>query len=351
MRVLHVNSEKSWRGGEQQMAYLVSNLKDMNIENFICCKTNSRMSEYAKAKNIPTFETSFSGLKIKDAFNLKKFIKDNNIDIVHAHSANAHTATFYASIFGSKAPIVVSKRTDFPVKSKWKFNNSSIRKIICVSDKIKEITQMDVMEKDKVVTVHSGIKPERFNVKKIDLKVEYNLDDKPLIGNCSALAPHKDYFTFIQVAKKMPEANFIIIGSGPMEEELRKYVKENNVTNITFTGFLYDIESKLPSLDLFLITSTTEGLGTSILDAMICEIPVVATKAGGIPEIVMNGKTGLLSKIKDVDSLVDNCKKIIKNNEMRAQLIKTAKEMVINNYTDLTTAQKTLNLYKEVIGI
>lgn len=348
MKVLHINSEKSWRGGEQQMANLMYQLSKHNVENYICCKTNSEFSKYAIKNEISYKETPFRGLKIKDALNIKAFVKKENIDLIHTHSANAHTAAFYAALFGMKTPIVVSKRTDFPVKTQWKFDHHAISKILCVSKKIAQITKAGIENRDKVFTVHSGINPERFNIEQLDLKKEFNIT-KPLIGNCSAIAPHKDYFTFAKVAKAIPEAQFIIMGDGPMEEEIKNYVKNQKIENIIFTGFLTDIAKKLSSLDLFLMTSTTEGLGTSLLDAMFCEVPIVATRVGGIPEIVIHDKTGLTAKAKDVNALVKHCKRILENHELRNRLVTNAKEQVLSSFTDEKTALKTLNHYKEIL--
>lgn len=331
------------------MANLISNLEKLGVKNIICCKKGSEMSRYAKKNNIDFFELPFKGLKIKDGLLFKKQVKSLEIDLIHTHTANGHTVAFYASLFGCRPPIIVSKRTDFEVKSPWKFNNKSVAKVLCVSNKIKEIAASRITDKEKLVTVYSGINPKRFDTEQEDLKDVYNLQGKPLIGNCSAIAQQKDYFTFLKVAKRMPEANFIIIGSGPMEKEIKAYAAELEVQNVLFTGFLKDIEKKLSSLDCFLITSETEGLGTSILDAMLCEVPVVATNAGGIPEIVINRKTGMLSEVRDVDSLVKDCKEVLSRESLRKDLVQEAKKMVLENFIDMKTAEKTHSIYQDVL--
>lgn len=348
MRVLHINSESGWRGGEQQMANLISHLSDMGVTNFICSKSQSEVSRFAQNNHIHLLETSFKGLKLLDGLLIKKFVKENKIDLIHTHSSNAHTSAFLASVLGLKIPIIVSKRTDFRIKSRWKYNHKNIKKIICVSNKIKEIADESI-DPAKTLTIYSGINPARFLGEQKDLKKEYNLTDKPLIGNCSAIAPHKDYYTFLKVAKVLPEYNFIIIGSGPLEEQIKSFAREIEVNNVTFTGHLKDLGSRLSSLDAFLITSETEGLGTSILDAMICELPVVATGAGGIPEIVIHEKTGLLSEIRDHNSLAQNCKRILTDSNLKNQLIQNAKKKVCDEFTDLITAEKTYSVYKDYV--
>ena len=289
---------------------------------------------------------SFSGLKIFDSYFLKQYVKQNKIDLIHCHTSNAHTLAYYSGLFGMHRPIIVSKRTDFPIRSAKKYNHKDIAAVLCVSDKINEITTNSIVDKNKVHTVYSGIDPSRFNVIQKSLKEMLGISkESVLIGNCSAIADQKDYFTFLDVAKKLPHYEFVIIGSGPLEKEVMNYASTLNLKNIHFTGFMNDIESYLSSLDLFLITSKTEGLGTSILDAMICKIPVVATKAGGIPEIVIDRKTGLLEEIGNSQRLSQNVENLISNSQLREKLCQEAFKNVSVNFTKEATADATYQIY------
>lgn len=349
MKVIHINSEKSWRGGEQQMANLILHLTSFGVENYVVCKQNSEMSQFCIKHSIPFLEVKFSGFKLLDSIKINKYCNENKIDIIHTHSSNAHTAAYYAKILGCRPSLVVSKRTDFRINSPWKFNSKKVSKVLCVSKKIADISREQIKNKSKVVTVYSGINPKRFLVDQESLKLKYKLSNKPLIGNCSALAPHKDYYTFLNVAKLLPNYNFIIMGNGPLENEIKEYAKKLNLSNITFTGFMSDVNKYLKSLDIFLITSTTEGLGTSILDAMNCEVPVIATKAGGIPEIVKHNETGLLAEIKDHDQLAKQCNSIINDDSTRHRIVSQAKQMIDESFTDIKTATKTFEIYKSIL--
>lgn len=346
MKVLHINSEKSWRGGEQQMAYLIGELKKHGITSTICCRKNSMMSEYAKKHKLEQFNLSFTGLKFFNALSLRSYVKKNNFDLIHTHTANAHTLAYYATLAGMRTKIIVSKRTDFPVKTPAKFNSPNVVQVLCVSKKIEEITKRYLRDKSKVKTVYSGIDTSRFEVTQISLKKALGLDEtETLIGNCSAIAPQKDYRTFVRVAKRLPHYKFVIIGNGPDKEEIRRYIKEQEVKNIFMTGFMPDIEKYLKSLDLFLITSKTEGLGTSILDAMICKLPTVATKAGGIPEIVIDQKTGLLNEIGDDEGIAKNIELMLRDKNLKESLITNAYQNVLTNFTKEATALSTLKYY------
>lgn len=349
MRVLHVNSENTWRGGEQQMAYLIEELNQRGVYNKVLCRENSAFEKYAKKNKIDYKTTRFKGLKISDAYQLRLFAKD--VDLIHVHTANAHTVAYLsAKLFGNKKPICVSKRTDFPVKSPSKYNHAQIKKVLCVSKAISRITKAGINDQNKVEVVYSGINPARFSGEQLSLKQKLNIpEQKILIGNTSALAPQKDYFTFLQVAKQLSEYEFVIMGEGPLQREIQEFAQQLALKNIHFTGFLDNVHEYLASLDLFLITSQTEGLGTSILDAMTCKVPVVATDAGGISEIVIDGETGSLHAVKDVSGLTEAVKRLTQSSELRAKLTARAYDNVQQNFTKNQTAERTYALYREML--
>ena len=299
-------------------------------------------------------------MSIKFSKSIKSLCKKLEIDLVHTHDAHAHTFSIIAAaIFGNKTPLVVSRRVDFPIsKSKtsiFKYNHKRVKKIVCVSDKIKEITAVDIKNQSKLVTVHSGIDLSKFEgtYKRGKLREELGLTSELLIGNTSALADHKDYFTFLDTALILNELRsdcyFVIIGSGPMEVEIKAYAERLGVKNITFTGFRTDIPEVLEDLDIFLITSKTEGLGTSILDAFACNVPVVATAAGGIPEIVINEESGLLAPVKNADLLAKQVDRLLSDELLRSDILKGAAN-ILTRYTKTATAEKTLAVYHEVLG-
>lgn len=393
--IAHLSTPKNWRGGEQQIAYLTTELdknelsknglgknKDntKTIKQTLLTPSHSSLSHFIKKykEEHPTIDTNLhvQDLKGKSKFGqaqfLAHFCKTHQVDIVHLHDAHAHTiAVLSAVFFQNKAKFVLSRRVDFPVKnnffSKYKYNHSSIKKIVCVSDKIKEITAPSITDKSKLITVHSGIDLSKFNTlnpqKTTILKQEFNLEeDTLLIGNVAALAPHKDYITFLETAKiliprlekrlekKTPKVRFLLIGKEDgSENEIQNWLNQNSEIKDYFilTGFRNDIPSILPELDVFLFTSQTEGLGTSILDAFASKVPVVATAAGGIPESVIDNKTGLLSEIKDTVSLAKNVEKILFDKELRTTLIHNA-SLHLQNFTKENTAKKTLAIYKSI---
>lgn len=360
VKVLHIVTALSWRGGEQQVAYLLDEL-ETKVDQFVLCSEGSLMEAHCMEQEIEHFtQKKRSGFDLAYAKQIKRLCSKFEIDLIHVHDAHAHTfAILAADFYGNKTGIILSRRVDFPIKDKWsskhKYNHKSIRKILCVSNAIKEITAKGITKKEKLETVYSGINLNKFIKSNGVFREELGVsEDEFLIGNTSALADHKDYFTFLDVAEKVAEENekirFVIIGDGPIKQEIHDYAASKNLSEVlTFTGFRTDVPQILSDLDNFLITSKTEGLGTSILDAFACEVPVIATAAGGIPELVEDHKTGLLCEVKDVEGLTEAILELIKNKLLQKNLAKTAKEKV-QLFSKSVTAELTFKYYQEAIS-
>ena len=358
--ILHISTPKSWRVGEQQLAYLYEEQKQKGLTQYILCRKNSAMAQKGKSKGWNIIECRKT-IAVDPFFarKVKLVCKQKKIDIVHAHDSHAHSfAVISASLFSNKTPIVVSRRVDFAISktSIKKYNHANIKRILCVSDAIKNLTEPDIINKSILKTIHSGIDLTKFKLAENryeKLHKEYNIPDNiPIIGNVAAIAPHKDYFTFINTAEELIKRNikakFFIIGTGPMEEEIKNYCAQKKLNkHIIFTGFRTDIHEILPEFDIFLITSETEGLGTSIIDAFACKVPVVATRAGGIPEIVQHEKSGLLAEVKDAKELANQVERILNGSFNKSKII-AEQQQVLKKFSKSVTAEKTLREYLSI---
>ncbi|MEX2597305.1 MAG: glycosyltransferase family 4 protein [Salibacteraceae bacterium] len=363
MKVLHISSPKTWRGGEQQLIYLVEELQTLGVDQVVMCPFNSAVHKYC-LKNHRPHVTYFKGFSANPmvAFKVSHVCRKEQIDLIHVHDSHAHNfAVLSAVLTNLDLPIIVSRRVDFRVHggglSLFKYNHPNVKKVVCVSHAIKEIMTEFIEKPDKLAVVHSGIDLSKFDSIKTDARLRKELGvskDCKLIGNVAALAPHKDYFTFIETAKKLIDnglnAHFLAIGEGPSRKEIEQRISSEGMDNyITLTGFRTDVLNLLVELDVFLITSETEGLGTSILDALALGVPVVATRAGGIVEVVENGFNGLTCEVKNSDELSTAVLKLLKNDPLKESLILNGKEK-IKQFDKRLTAEKTLAIYDEVLS-
>lgn len=363
MKILHISSPKTWRGGEQQLLYLAEELRVLGFQQLIMCPFNSAVHQYCLKKHIGhiTYFKRFSANPMV-GFRVAQTCKREKIDMIHVHDSHAHNFAILSAVLTKMdLPIIVSRRVDFPVKdsgmSAYKYNHPQVAKIICVSNAIKEIMEPSIINKSKLAVVHSGIDLKKFDAYKAEgrLRKEFNIpDDHMIIGNVAALAPHKDYPTFIRTAKRLIEgglkAKFFAIGDGPLRKETIEAIDEAGMKeHIFLTGFRDDVVQVLPELDVFLITSETEGLGTSILDALCAKVPVVATKAGGIIEIIEHEVNGLLAEVADDESLAKHVLFLSENQEVRQRFVQAGMEK-IKQFSKAETARKTIEVYSSAFA-
>lgn len=359
MTILHVSTPATWRGGEQQVAYLTSALQQLQIEQVLLCPEGSVLGARMMESNIPVASFTTRGyLDMTLARRISDICKGKHFDFVHCHDSHAHSAAVLsAAWFKNDTPIIVSRRVDFPVSSnplsKWKYNHPSVKKIICVSDLIRTITAPAIKDVNRLAVVHSGIDLSKYSIasKERILISELGLDpNTKIVGNLSALADHKDYPTYLRTAaeviKEDPTIHFIIAGQGPEEKRIRKMISALHLgSHVHMLGFRNDIVDVMKSLDLFVLTSKTEGLGTIVLEAFAAGVPVVATRAGGIPEMVEDTVTGLLAEPRHIESLKNATLRILRDPILKNIFVQNALARV-QDFSYQATAEKTLEIYR-----
>ncbi|MGE3802685.1 MAG: glycosyltransferase family 4 protein [Candidatus Kapaibacterium sp.] len=358
MKVLHISTPSTWRGGEQQVFWLLSEQRRQGLKVGLLTPTGSLLGEKAKEAKHSLFSFRRRGaFDPVAAWHLRRICRGEQFDIIHAHDSHAHTlAVLSASLFGNSLPIFVSRRVDFPASSrglgKRKYHHPKVKGFICVSEAIKNVMLKSGVDGAKLHVVRSGVDIDRF-VGRGDgrLRREFGIPpDVPIVANFSAIAPHKDYPTFVRAAEHFLATNgrarFLIVGGdGGEEEAIRLLVREKGLQDdIIFTGFRNDVPDILPEVDLFLITSKTEGLGTTILDAFAAGVPVVATKAGGIPELVHHGETGLLADIGENQLLAEQIHQLLGDASLRKKIIQQSKQLV-RTFSKKRVADETLRVY------
>lgn len=323
----------------------------------------SPLSIRAMESGIPTIEFPMRGeFDIQAIRKIREITHSNQIQIVHTHTAHAHSLAALAKSRSQKWKLLAARRVDFRLGknpfSKWKYKSSRTDYIVCVSRKILEYLMEDGIDPGKLITIHSGI--DIKSVQNVSLPEVNSLKKKLgipkstiIIGNVAALVDHKDQITLLEsISKIASKQNFclLILGSGPLQEELEKKAASLNIAEkVKFLGFQSPITQYWRIFDIFALTSKEEGLGTSILDAMSAGIPVVATRAGGIPELVSPDKGGYLSEIGDSDSIGEQLGRLISNEELRKEMGRFNLEKV-KSFSIEHTVEKTIQLYYSFMG-
>jgi glycosyltransferase involved in cell wall biosynthesis len=177
----------------------------------------------------------------------------------------------------------------------------------------------------------------------------------PVVGNVAALVPHKGQRHLVEAAhlvvREVPDARFVILGEGELRDHLEKQVKEYHLEkHVLLPGFRTDVLGCIKGFDLFAMSSVTEGLGTSLLDAMACSRPIVATSAGGIPEIVEDGVTGVLVAPRDHTSMAREIVRLLKDEPLRKRMGDAGYARVSERFTVERMVEETAAVYARVAG-
>ncbi len=362
LRIAHIDTERTWRGGEQQVFSLVEHLSRHGHQNLIIGRSSSALSQRLKAISQEVFEVCPWGeWDLWAAHLVNRKIRRRRIDVVHAHTAHGVALAALATL-GTKIPIIGTRRVDFHLErnffSQWKHERTS--QFLAISKKVKEVLMSDGIPERKISLVPSGIDFSRFkNVSKASLSEMGFPPGTLIVGQVAALAPHKaqdDFLKAVAILKdKIPQLGVVMVGEGECRKDLEALAEELGISGqVKFLGFREDALRFLAAFDVFCLSSCDEGLGTSLLDAMALRVPIVATRTGGIPEIIEDGKTGYLSPPHQPTQLAEVLSKAIEekngNHEILEQAYKKALHFDVNNTVTLTEAAYYLVLGKERTG-
>jgi len=218
--------------------------------------------------------------------------------------------------------------------------NQWLKKMICVSEGVKDSFIRQGINKSKCIVVYNGIDTEIVpEISHHDTRGKWGVSDEDiLIGTVGSLIKRKRFKDLIEalavITKKTAyPVKCLIIGEGPEKEYLMTKVKEKELTgSVIFTGFQTDAISHINAMDIFVMPSGKEGLPRVILEAMLMEKPVVASAITGPSELVVDGKTGFLVPLGEKDAIADAMLKLIEDPALRKKMGEAARERVIKNF-------------------
>jgi glycosyltransferase involved in cell wall biosynthesis len=305
----------------------------------------------------PAHEVDFAA-----AFRFARVVRDLSPAVIHAHDPHAVSMASMAlsTIANGRRPrLVIARRVDFHLKrnafSRWKYKQ--VDAAICSSNAIRGIVIEDGIPEDSAFTVHEGVQVERIQaLSPADVCKEFWLPPgSPTVGNIGALVAHKGQRYLVDAApavvRALPDTHILIFGEGELRPALTRQIKHLGLEHrVSLVGFRPDILSLLKGLDLFVMSSITEGLGTSILDAMAASKAVVGTTAGGIPEAVEHGVTGLLVPPHNAQALADAMLRLLKDEPLRRRMGEAGLERVRGMFNVDRMVDETLAVYERVAG-
>jgi len=363
---LHVDTARTWRGGQNQVLLTVNGLRAIGERAALVAHPDGELRGRA-AEGLELIPLApRTEMDLTAAWRFARVVKRLAPDIIHAHDPHGVAMAALAlslgagSKQGGRAPaLVASRRVDFHLKgnsfSRWK--HRQVDCFIAASEAIRLMLVADGIADEQTVTVHEGIDVERVvSTEAVNVHEAFWLPhDAPVVGNVAALVPHKGQRHLVEAAhlvvQEIPDVRFIILGEGELREHLERQVREHHLEkHVLLPGFRTDVLGCIKGFDLFVMSSVTEGLGTSLLDAMAASRPIVATTAGGIPEIVEHGLNGLLVPPRDHPALAAAIVRMLKDPDLRRQMGAAGFARVRERFTVDRMIAGTAAVYARVAG-
>ena len=357
---LHIDTARTWRGGQNQVLLTVLGLRALGHRAMLVAHGAGELRQRA-AEGLELVPLApKTEMDLSAAWRLSRLIKQVRPDVIHAHDPHGVAMAALALSMSTQPlnpPLVAARRVDFHIKgnalSRWKYRQVDC--FICASDAIRAMLIVDGIPAARAVTIHEGIDLGRVAAAPpanlhADLWLPHHA---PIAGNVAALVPHKGHRHLIEAAaivvKTIPDARFVIAGEGELRPALERQIKEHHLEKHVFLlGFRPDVLSVHKAFDVFVMSSLTEGLGTSLLDAMACGKPIVATTAGGIPEVVADGKTGLLVPPRDHEAMANAIMTLLRDEGLRRAMGAAGDARVRDRFSAERMVQDTLAVYQRV---
>jgi glycosyltransferase involved in cell wall biosynthesis len=359
MRSVHVDTARTWRGGQNQVLLTVTGLSELGHQAVLVAHEAGQLRLRASEGLRYIGFAPRSEFDVHAAWQLAKVLTDLQPMVIHAHDPMAVALTAMAlQMSGTRLvepPLVVaSRRVDFHLKrhafSKWKYRH--VDAFIAASQAIRSILVDDGIPADRIDVVHDGVNEALIDKQPpVDAHAAFWLPaGAPIVGNVAALVPHKGQRHLIdaaaRVVRRIPNARCLIVGEGELRPALERQIKDLGLErHVVLTGFRQDALGLMKSFDLSVMSSITEGLGSSVLEAMACGRPVVATRAGGLPEAVEDGETGLLVPPRDDAALEAAIVRLLEDAALRERFGRAGRTRISQHFSVDHLVTETLRVY------
>ncbi len=358
---MHLDSGLDWRGGQQQVLLLAAGLIGQDVEQLLAVRKHGALAERCVSSNLAWRELPLcSEVDIPSILKLNREIHRFCPDIVHAHDARTLGLAAAALAFGRGPKLIATRRVAYPIRtnalSLYKYQRAADR-VIAVSQFVRSMVLAAGVDSRQVSVVYDAFDntgtlacPGRDQVRQ-----RFGLADSScLIGCIGSFTPEKGHQILIRAFERInraaPETRLMLIGDGELREQYLRLMRELGIEEkVILTGFLEDLIPVLRALDLFVFPSVEEGLGSSLLLAMSCEVPVCGSRVGGIPEVIEHCRSGYLFAPGDVNALTEAVLGAIRNPECSRTLAQTALRRVNDRFSVHRMVDETLKIYTNAV--
>ena len=369
LRILHVDPERDWGGGETQVFGLTRYLAGAGHMVHVAAAPNGCLAARLRRAGLPV-----CGLTIRNhldaaaGWRLRGLVRRGRYDVVHFHTARAHALSPWLSDLAVQR--VVTRRMDNPLTHGWRTRwlyRTHVDAVVAISSGVAAALRAADVPDGAVRRIPSGVDTARFgrcDARRAAVRDRHGLGaDDRLIVTAGALVSRKSPDTLIDAAVRLRiilrasaegsragEPHYLSCGDGPLRPALEARVATLGLERVFhFAGFRSDLPAYLSAADVFVHVPVREGLGVAVIEALAAGLPVVASRAGGIPDLIIDGETGLLVPSRDPAALADALARCLHAPEWAASLGKCGQARVRARYDITASARANEALYFELL--
>lgn len=360
MRIVHLNTNLRWGGGENQLFHLLQGTKGGEFSPFLLARGRGELIRRVKETGIDSasfdFVFRYGPLAIG---RLAGLLREKEARILHIHDGEGVSLGAPAAALNPQVKLVVHRRIASPMRNnwltRWKYSPKRVSAYVAVSESAKKSLLNFGIPEEKIHLIPSGIDLEQLSpvTDRIALRRELNLPEGIWIGTVTTLEAKKNNETFLraaaQIGEKIPEAKFLLVGDGPQRKQLEGLAFSLGLKpdQFHFAGFQERAARFTAAMDLFLFPSLLEGSPGALKEAMALETPVIAANAPGNQEIVRD-RLGILVPPSDAQAYAQTAVLLLQNREEAQKLAKAAAVFVRENFSMKSLVEKTTALYREL---
>ncbi|QOJ30842.1 MAG: glycosyltransferase [Gammaproteobacteria bacterium] len=358
MHVVHLETGRHPYGGARQALVLMRGLEARGMEGTLACTAGGQLAAEARRLGLALRELPMRG--DHDLGFIGRFtalLRELQPDLVHVHSRRG--ADWFGGLAARRAgiPALLTRRVDRDDGPLSRLKYRPYGRVVAISTAIRRQLEAAGLRAPRLALIRSAVEPalQEPAWSRERLARELSLDPRcQLVGCVAQLIPRKGHAELLQawceIAAACPQARLLLFGQGPLEASLRRRVRRLGLErSVLFAGFRPDLACFLGRLDVLVHAAREEGLGLAVLEAEAAGVPVVAFRAGGVPEIVADGRTGYLVRAGDVQALAIALGGLLQNESLRRSLGAAAWDWVAREFRVADMVEAYLTLYRDLV--
>jgi glycosyltransferase involved in cell wall biosynthesis len=360
LKILHVEGGRNFYGGAQQVLYLMQGLSERGVDNVSVCPTGSELSRRAAPCAQVGAIPMAGDLDVRLIWRLGNVIRSARPDLVHLQSRIGADVMGGIAARVAGVPVVHSRRVDNPesrwvVASKYRLHD----RVVAISEAIGRVLLAEGFPQAKLRCVHDAVDAGLYRGRRDRAWLESALgvpENSPVIAVVAQLIGRKGHRFLLRamprLIQRFPSIRLIFFGKGPLGKELSNTVEREGLRDhVDLAGFREDLPRILPCLDLLVHPALAEGLGVSLLQAACAGVPIVAFRAGGVPEVVRDGINGLLVEPGDVDGLASAIEALLEDPRRSRALGLAGRALAEQEFSVDRMVEGNLAVYSELLGV